>query len=278
MSNRVYESFLKSGLPKRPDGKAYSPTAYNCYKTILYRYNEETGTSYPGLSCLMLSTGKGKSSVMRAIKELRDGRIIITVKDGHRNQRAEYRPIYTLSLLDSVPLARPISLDKESHLSTESVLPVVIKGLNRELKGSALSDTISTISKYKYDKERFDYVILNNTPKELKDAVTPGANLENLLDELERHGTSREAVGASLNALNWSGVNQPGGFIVKALSTLLSQRKEINLERIAQRTASDNYQAERDKAERDKTDPGKVSTIIEKVRTDLIAKRTQLEA
>ena len=277
MSNRVYESFLKSGLPKRPDGKAYSPTAYNCYKTILYRYDEKTGTSYPGLSCLTLSTGKGKSSVMRAIKELRDGRIIITVKDGHRNQRAEYRPIYTLNLLNSVPLARPIDLDKESHLSTESVLPVVIKGLDRELKGSAMSDTISTISKYKYDKERFDYVILKNTPKELKDAVTPGENLENLLDELEHHGTSREAVGAYLNALNWSGVNQPGGFIVKALSTFLSQRKEINLERIAQRSASDNYQAERDKAERDKTDPGTVSTIVEKVRTDLIAKRKRLE-
>lgn len=277
MSNRVYESFLKSGLPKRPDGKAYSPTAYNCYKTILYRYDEKTGTSYPGLSCLTLSTGKGKSSVMRAIKELREGRIIITVKDGHRNQRAEYRPIYTLNLLDSVPLARPIDLDKESHLSTESVPPVEVKRPTSALKVSDLQDTISTISKYKYDKERFDYVILNNTPKELRDAVTPGDNLENLLDELERHGISREAVGAYLNALNWISVNQPGGFIVKALSTFLSQRKEINLERIAQRTASDNYQAERDQAERDQADPGKVSTIIEKVRTDLIAKRTQLK-
>jgi hypothetical protein len=140
-----------------------------------------------------------------------------------------------------------------------------------------MSDTISTISKYKYDKERFDYVILNNTPKELRDAVTPGDNLENLLDELERHGTSRKAIGASLNALNWIGVNQPGGFIVKALSTLLSQRIEINQERRAQRTASDNYQAERASAERDKVDPAEISALIEKVRTGLIAKREQLE-
>ena len=51
----------------------------------------------------------------------------------------------------------------------------------------------------------------------------------------------------------------------------------MNLERIAQRTASARYQAERDKAERDKAEPEDISALIEKVRTGFIAKSKRLE-
>ena len=98
MSNRIYECFLKTGLPKRPDGKSYSPTAYNIYRTICYRYDEKKGYSYPGEEQLLLATGVSRQSVNRGLTELESGGVLLQVSKGYRNHRAEFCPIYHVDI------------------------------------------------------------------------------------------------------------------------------------------------------------------------------------
>ena len=94
MSNRIYEEFLKTGLPKRPDGKSYSPTAFNIYRTICYRYDEKKGYSYPGETQLVIASGVSRQSVNTALRQLKEGGILLQKTKGFRNQRAEFIPIY----------------------------------------------------------------------------------------------------------------------------------------------------------------------------------------
>jgi hypothetical protein len=151
MSNRVYESFLKSGLPKRPDGKSYSPTAYNVYRTICYRYNEKTGTAYPGEKELKLITGVSRQSVSRAVKELKVGGLIDQPKAGYRNQRAEFRPIYHLARLsNSDNPALHNTENKETGSQLESDVPIIGKSKSTDHKETGFLVPISTVSSSKY--------------------------------------------------------------------------------------------------------------------------------
>lgn len=230
MSNRVYESFLKSGLPKRPDGKSYSPTAYNVYRTICYRYNEKTGTAYPGEKELKLITGVSRQSVSRAIKELKDGGVIDQPKAGYRNQRAEFRPIYHLmrqSVSDNPALH--IKESKESGSLVESDVPVIRKSKASDTKVSGSPVPISTISTSKYDKYSINELrfneLLNYIPKEFRSFIKPGVNYEKRLDELERKGTPFKAVGEYLAKQNWYSAGSKGGLLTHFLDVLLGVKK-----------------------------------------------------
>lgn len=230
MSNRVYESFLKSGLPKRPDGKSYSPTAYNVYRTICYRYNEKTGTAYPGEKELILISGVSRQSVNRALKELKGGGIIDQPKAGYRNQRAEFRPIYHLKRLsDSDKPALHIKENKESGSQLESDVPVIKKSKASDTKVSGSLVPISTLSNSKYVKYDIDEIrfnqLLEYIPKEFRSYIKPGMNYEKRLNELERKGTPFKAVGDYLAKQNWYGAGSKGGLLTHFLDVLLGVKK-----------------------------------------------------
>jgi hypothetical protein len=230
MSNRVYESFLKSGLPKRPDGKSYSPTAYNVYRTICYRYNEKTGTAYPGEKELILISGVSRQSVNRALKELKGGGIIDQPKAGYRNQRAEFRPVYHLTrLLESDNPALHIKERKESGFQLESDVPVIEKSKASDEKVSRSLVPISTISNSKYVKYSINELrfnqLLEYIPKEFRSYIKPGKNYEKRLDELERKGTYLTAVGEYLAKQNWSTSFAKGGLLESFLDVLLGVKK-----------------------------------------------------
>ena len=230
MSNRVYESFLKTGLPARSDGKSFSPTAYNCYRTICYRFNPKTGTAYPGEAELIRVTGVSRQSVNRAITELKSDGIIDQPKKGFRNQRAEFRPVYHLSMLqESVNPALHINQDKETVFPLESDAPVIgkSKATNRKETGSLVS--ISTISTSKYDKYKIDELrfskLLSYIPENFRIYIKPGKNYEKLLDELEHKETSLEAVGAFLAKQNWHTAGSKGGLLTHFLQQLTGEKR-----------------------------------------------------
>ena len=236
MSNRVYESYLKTGLPKRPDGKSYSPTAYNVYRTICYRFNEKTGTAYPGEKELIRCSGVSRQSVNRAIKELKSGGLIDQPKIGHRNQRAEFRPIYHLNLIQERDKpALHIKENKESSDILESVVPVNEKRQAGHNKETSQLYPISTISNSKYDKyDKYDKYSINELrfnmllsfiPKDFHIFIKPGKNYENKLDELERRGTTLEAVGGFLKSQSWDTSTGKGGLLSHFLDVLLGERR-----------------------------------------------------
>lgn len=254
MSNRVYEQFLKSGLPKRPDGQQYSPTAYNVYRTIAYRFNEKTQTSYPGLNTFYLSTGVGKSAVMRALAELKTGGIISTVLIGRRNQRAEYRPDYHLRILDSVLLDGPINLELGSVPVTDSVPLDEPQGPVRTSNGSGLMDTISTLRIIKTvsnETDRFN-LFRSLLPAHLQ-GLAPGPNVDTCLDRCAVKGIALEVTARHVADHNYDGALNPYAIAITRLERFSQSVSPVQTrEQIVQRQADQDASEKKLRAEQNR--------------------------
>lgn len=100
-------------------------------------------------------------------------------------------------------------------------------GVTNSVKGVAgLANGSHPIHPYKeykynkYDKERFDKLI-TYLPEDVRPYVKPGKNYELKLDELERKGTSVEAIGAYLRRQNYATSHKNGGLVSSFLDELL---------------------------------------------------------
>ena len=94
------------------------------------------------------------------------------------------------------------------------------KGVTELAKGSYPIHPYKEYKDYKYDKERFDKLI-TYLPIDLRQYVKPGKNYELKLDELERKGTSVEAIGAYLSRQNYVTSYKKGGLVSSFLDELL---------------------------------------------------------
>jgi len=79
---------------------------------------------------------------------------------------------------------------------------------------------------YKYDKERFNEVILKGVPSELRATVGAGWNIEELLNEAESLELSRNAIREHLNVTNWQNVKTAGAIVLIRLQGLIAERKK----------------------------------------------------
>jgi hypothetical protein len=240
MSNRVSEAFLKTGLPKRPDGKNYTSTAYNVYSVICYRYDERPFVngkphrgylkSYVGFQGFLKATGRTKSVIFNAIKELLEGGVLEQITDGKENNRAEFRPTYHLKQLgDNVLPTGHVKRNTGKRIQDDRVAPVALEGHVYKTTGSRPPDPISNTSTDKYDKysinqERFNKV-LNAIPKDFRSYINAGTNYEMRLNKLEHKGTTLEAVCAFLTKQNWTQAGSKGGLLSHFLDVLLSDTK-----------------------------------------------------
>ena len=105
MSFKELNTFLANGFPT---GVRVSATAHCVFITLCHRYDTRYGKdkSYPGMSELMRATGRTRTTVQDAIKELLEVNLISQVQKGYRGYRAEYRPIYAIALAhNSVDIA-----------------------------------------------------------------------------------------------------------------------------------------------------------------------------
>lgn len=221
MSNRIYESFLKSGLPLRPDGKSYSPTAYNIYRTICYRYDEKKGYAYPGEEALLLATGVSRQSVNRAVKELKNGGVLAQISKGYRNQRAEYAPIFHVNLLaESDKPSLHIREGNESSLLDKRDNLEDKKGKENALNESSKHVTISLSSSKSSKREDLFRTVLSFVPTAKR--FIPGDELIALVEELEHRGTSLQAIEAHFRPHNLNLINNPEAFITKELRNLVA--------------------------------------------------------
>ena len=95
-----------------------------------------------------------------------------------------------------------------------------VKGVAELANGSHLIHPYKEYKDYKYDKERFDNLI-TYLPIDVRPYVKPGKNYELKLDELERKGTTLEAIGAYLSRQNYATSYKNGGLVSSFLDELL---------------------------------------------------------
>jgi hypothetical protein len=239
MSNREFNIIRKHGVPIK-----MSPTAHNVHKVILYEYdtrplkadgkpNPGYKKSYPGMELLQKARGVSRQSVERAITELIEKNVIDQVTLGKPGTRAQYRPIYALSLLgEPVNLALHVSRNKGSSKRKKCVAPGTEMSTAGVQNESSTLSTISTRSIEKYDKyrngeivpERWK-VILSHLKDDVKMYLEPGPNYERRINKLERNGITPEAVGEFMAHQNWSTAYTKGGLFEYFLDVLLGVNK-----------------------------------------------------
>jgi hypothetical protein len=95
-----------------------------------------------------------------------------------------------------------------------------VKGVTGLANGSHPIHPYKEYKDYKYDKERFDNLI-TYLPIDVRPYVKPGKNYELKLDELERKGTTLEAIGAYLRRQNYATSYKNGGLVSSFLDELL---------------------------------------------------------
>jgi hypothetical protein len=102
----------------------------------------------------------------------------------------------------------------------------------------------------KVNETRFNDLILNNLPKELRSKVTAGQNYEEQLDELERLRVSENRIREAYNLLPWHEVKSVGGAVSKLLADLVTEATKVMNER--ERLAEQNRLMAEQNAERER--------------------------
>lgn len=84
---------------------------------------------------------------------------------------------------------------------------------------------------FKVNETRFNNLILNNLPRDLRSKVNAGQNYEEQLNELERLRVSENRIRGAFNLLPWHEVKSVGGAVSKSLADLVTEANKANSER-----------------------------------------------
>ena len=235
MGNKHYEHALQ-GLPCR-----VSSTARMIYSIICYRFDDRVtlpngkpnpghNKSYYKKNTFVMATGVSRQACNTAINQLIEAKLIIRTVIGKPGSQANFLPIYTLNALGinvnnalhkfKVYKPRKVADNvKSPDIMSKADLPNVLSALN----------TISTISNHKYgkyNKERFDEFI-ELLPKDVRQYIDPGANLDKELDESIAQGMSLETVCAYLSRKKYDHSHKIGGLVIFYLQELNGNKSNL---------------------------------------------------
>jgi len=228
MSNHVYDEFCKADIPELTQLDRQLLGHYCA------RFNEDVRPprAWPPLYELKLVTGAHEKSISRSLGRLRRRALLLRVTLASKNKglRAEYAPNLTLIKSYQVTEQLPISSDFIDVQVTEQLAisnPTVLEGNSSVTTRSPSSypKPIKPIKPKNVDIDRFNEVILEGVPSELRSTIKQGANYDALLDEAEALNLSRNAIRGHLNATNWQNVNSAGGIVPLRLQELIDGRK-----------------------------------------------------
>ena len=238
MSVTEYRAYLSKGLPP---GIKLSGTAVAVLNIILFRYDTREGkkSAYPGMAEFIRATGKARSTIQDALKELLDKGLITQKQKGYRNFRAEYVPVFIFTNygLESVGIA---DTNETTPRLIESGTPVVSDPSTASMspispsKVSEPSDafnTLNTLSSSKYvtsiNYERWN-VVISELPDSAKKLINPGSNYETLLDRCISNGMRVTEIKRAVGAINYTYAHKVGGLlndVLQGLAGVKSVRK-----------------------------------------------------
>ena len=230
MSVTEYRAYLSKGLPP---GIKLSGTAVAVLGIILFRYDTREGkkSAYPGMAEFIRATGKARSTIQEALKELLDKGLIVQKQKGYRNFRAEYVPVFIFTDygLESVGIA---DTNETTPRLIESGTPVVSDPSTASMspispsKVSEPSDafnTLNTLSTSSYvtsiNYERWD-VLISELPESVKKLLKPGRNYETSLDRCISNGMRLSEIKRSVGAINYTNAYKVGGLLDDVLRGL----------------------------------------------------------
>jgi hypothetical protein len=250
MSNGETNAFFSKGFS---EGMKLSATARLIFTVLCHRYDSrpDKGSAYPGMPEFMRVTGKTRTTVQDALKELKDLGVIIQTKPGYRGQRAEYVPIYALQLQNKSVGYTDTLKSKESAMEFDPVGYAGVMGTDLTPKGSAmpyLINTINTLNTNKYINNETDHVYSDQAKTETKDApsgkmnydrwnvitpylgeyekyIKPGPNYERLLNLLEEKGIRLKDIGACIEKIDFTNAYSCGGRLEQELNDLAGVSK-----------------------------------------------------
>jgi hypothetical protein len=226
MSNEVYDEFCKASIP---DLTTLDRQLLGHYCT---RYNEEVNPprAWPSRAELMRITGACDKSISRSLGRLSKRRLIfrVTLASKVRGLKAEFainRPLIRSLIkvteeLPNTPLEVTEQVLQGNSVELVSNSPVPLEVL------SGYAKRIKPIKPKNVDTDRFNEVILKGVPSELRSTVSVGRNIEELLNEAESLGLSRNAIREHLNVTHWQNVTSAGAIVLIRLGELITDRKK----------------------------------------------------
>ena len=234
MSNNEMNAFLSAGSPP---GIKLSGLEYGLYLHICHRYDTRADirSAYPGMDEFRRASTMSRSAIECALAKLKDKGLITQVKKGYIGSRAEYVPSYSLHLLTNrESVAYSNTLDNEvSSTPAESVSNTNIESpayAHRVSSTPVAISTVSTVNTNKYNSLRFN-LILRSLPERLR-TISPGTNLEKLLDECDELGITDE-IQRVLAGNKWDNITGNAGGIVCKLIKDAIERKRAGLPVVA---------------------------------------------
>lgn len=221
MSNDILNAIGVQGLPTNwPAGKR------NLFLWYAHRHNDEENSAWPGIKELMGITGNTEGTILAYRRELINDGYLKQLTRGHTNQRSTFRVHFLPRnwVLPDVPSQDEAGYSPE----TERVLPKELEGTPQSVTGYAgeypkRKKEIEKKERKTHELARIEF-ILQALPAPLRAQVKLNKTLNELLDELERKGTSFEDIREHLNAFNWNGREKPGGIVVTLLRELLATK------------------------------------------------------
>lgn len=224
MSNALYEKFCQAIFPKE-----LTPLDRQLLGHYCLRYNPTLSPpkAYPGMPELMGITKVLERSVLRSRARLVKHGFLYNVTPGKHKSRSEFGVNESL-------IEKFISVAKESPVIDDyphghDLLTVENAVGDPEVSNACPQSHPKSNERNKnkesktFDLVRLEYII-QGLPTHMRALVNPGLNLEKLLDELERKGTTRKAIREYLRACSWSMVEMPGGIVITRLKQLLATK------------------------------------------------------
>lgn len=222
MSNALYEKFCLATLPKE-----LTPLDRQLLGHYCLRFNPalRPPKAFPGMPELMGLTKVLERSVLRSRARLVKQGFLYSITPGKHRSRSEFG--VNESLIEKFILVAEESplIDDYPHghelvtAGSRMTDPAVSNG---SLVGHPISNESNKSKESKtFDLVRFEYIILG-LPLHLRKLVIPGSNFEELLDQLERKGTTREAIREHLQTNSWNNVRKPGGIVATLLQQLMT--------------------------------------------------------
>jgi DNA-binding MarR family transcriptional regulator len=192
---------------------------------------------FEGLEWLENATRLKKSALLKNIQRLKEKELIVTEHPfayKGRQQNYIYSPKGLERLIERVSLDTPINLEGLSNDIKGA--PESGKGVSERPKGSRSLHPYKEYKQYKNDKdERFSF-ITQDLPKGVRALVKYGNNIKEKLDNLERLGTSLEAIKGALEETDFSNAYKVGGLFVEVLNRLLAEAEATTEKTIEQFT------------------------------------------
>lgn len=229
MSNTLYNKFC---LATYPDNLTLLDLNLLGHYCLRFNKTLKPPRAFPGMAELMRITKTSSRSILRSRARLVEHGYLYKITKGRPGANSEFG-VNEISIERLIQVTHESPVINECPQGDELMTPVIEIGDRAVNHESPVSHPISIESNKgneskTCDLARFKEVIIEGLPTRLRALVTPGSNLEELINELERRGTTRNAIREHLNANNWNGVIRPGGIVVKLLGQMLADKSSPN--------------------------------------------------